>query len=401
MLPNNFNSKISPDSLLIDVPLSSVTAYYLRKLLQQNFDRLYLPTGSPIKSLADLLTASETTEIVRHLPWLSTEPQAGLTASSPQLQATVRQLEQLAMQHQTLNSQGARHQKSLKETETEIFRLLGLQLQESNPQTCILIVDDTPDVLRFLSTALTQQGYEVCSAIDGAIALNHAYNIQPDLILLDIMMSGIDGYEVCERLKADPLTQNIPVIFISAIGDGLDKVKAFGLGATDYITKPFQMEEVFVRIEHQLNLRDLQKRLEAQNARLQAEIRQRQQTEEQYRSLVEDAVIGIFRSTPDGQFTQVNTALVEILGYDSPSDLISGISNIAEYLYVQPQRRSQFISYLNQFNQVRDFESEVYRKDGTIIWIAEDARSIKDSNGNILHYEGMVKDITRRRQTNF
>jgi signal transduction histidine kinase len=132
----------------------------------------------------------------------------------------------------------------------------------------ILIVDDTSDNLRFLSTTLTKEGYEVLTAINGSVALIGARTALPDLILLDIKMPGIDGYEVCQKLKADAQTQEIPVIFLSVLDEALDKVKAFAVGAVDYITKPFQVEEVLARVKNQLALRSLQKKLTEQNSQL-------------------------------------------------------------------------------------------------------------------------------------
>ena len=118
----------------------------------------------------------------------------------------------------------------------------------------ILVVDDLADNLRILSNTLNQQGYKVRCAKDGATALKVARKFIPDLILLDIKMPDMDGYTVCRHLKANSATQNIPVIFLSALDDVLDKVKAFEVGAVDYITKPFQVEEVLIRAKNQLNL---------------------------------------------------------------------------------------------------------------------------------------------------
>lgn len=132
----------------------------------------------------------------------------------------------------------------------------------------ILIVDDTPDNLRFLSTTLTKEGYEVLTAINGSVALIGARAALPDLVLLDVKMPGIDGYEVCQKLKADAETQDIPIIFLSVLDEALDKVKAFTVGAVDYITKPFQVEEVLARVKNQLALRSLQKKLTEQNSQL-------------------------------------------------------------------------------------------------------------------------------------
>ena len=118
----------------------------------------------------------------------------------------------------------------------------------------ILIVDDTPANLNVLSAILGKRGYRVRPAINGALALKAAQKAAPDLILLDVQMPGLDGYEVCRQLKADAQTRAIPVIFISALDDVLDKVEAFQVGGVDYITKPFQIEEVLARVENQLAL---------------------------------------------------------------------------------------------------------------------------------------------------
>jgi PleD family two-component response regulator len=125
----------------------------------------------------------------------------------------------------------------------------------------ILIVDDTPDNLRLLSTILAEKGYEVGKALNGQIALMSVHASPPDLILLDINMPQMNGYEVCEHLKADDQTREIPVIFISALDDVFDKVTAFQVGGVDYITKPFHREEVLARVQTHLNIRALQNAL--------------------------------------------------------------------------------------------------------------------------------------------
>lgn len=132
----------------------------------------------------------------------------------------------------------------------------------------ILIVDDTPDNLRLLSAMLTKQGFEVRKALTGQAAITSALADAPNLILLDIKMPTMNGYEVCQQLKANPCTEQIPVIFISALDDVIDKVKAFAAGGVDYVTKPFQEAEVLARINNQLNLQRLQKQLIEQNHEL-------------------------------------------------------------------------------------------------------------------------------------
>ena len=136
----------------------------------------------------------------------------------------------------------------------------------------LLIVDDQPANLRLLAAMLVDQGYKVRSAISGKLALTATRAAAPDMILLDINMPEMNGYEVCEQLKADEDTRDIPVIFISALDEVQDKVKAFTIGGVDYITKPFQVEEVLARVETHLALRRLQKRLQDANKKFEQEL---------------------------------------------------------------------------------------------------------------------------------
>ena len=134
----------------------------------------------------------------------------------------------------------------------------------------ILIVDDTPANLRLLSQMLAQHGYKVRAVSSGVRALAAVQANPPDLILLDIMMPEMSGYEVCERLKMGDQTRDVPIIFISALSTAKDKVEAFGAGGVDYVTKPFQAEEVLARVEAHLTLRNLQKILQQEVAELDA-----------------------------------------------------------------------------------------------------------------------------------
>jgi len=126
----------------------------------------------------------------------------------------------------------------------------------------ILIVDDTPDNLRLLSEMLSKRGYSVRSAISGSAAFMAVNTKLPDLILLDINMPNLNGYEVCKQLKANEATRDIPVLFLSAFNEAIDKVKAFEVGGLDYITKPFQVEEVLARVDTHLTLSRTQKELQ-------------------------------------------------------------------------------------------------------------------------------------------
>ncbi len=163
------------------------------------------------------------------------------------------------------------------------------------PSTNILVVDDTPDNLRLLAKILEAQSYTVRKALNGRMALQGAHRDPPDLILLDISMPEMNGYEVCQELKRSRVTAGIPVIFISALDQVSDKVRAFELGGQDYITKPFQELEVLARIRNQLliqqqkrQLQTQQKQLIEQNQQLAQEIQERQQAELQVRQLNAD-----------------------------------------------------------------------------------------------------------------
>ncbi|OLP17643.1 hypothetical protein BST81_15070 [Leptolyngbya sp. 'hensonii'] len=150
----------------------------------------------------------------------------------------------------------------------------------------------------------------------------------------------------------------------------------------------------------------IEAQLHAANQKLQAEIVEKVQTqtalkqaEEKYRSIFENAIEGIYQVTLQGNYLNANPALAELYGYDSPAALIAQLTDIGRQLYVEPHRRDELMAYLKRFNAVSDFESQVYRKDGSMIWISENVRAIRDAEDTLLHYEGSVQDITARKIT--
>ncbi len=154
-------------------------------------------------------------------------------------------------------------------------------LKKNDCKADILVVDDTPANLRLLSNIMTEKGYNVRQAINGKMALTAVQAIQPDLILLDINMPEMNGYEVCECLKRDEKTRAIPIIFLSALEDTSDKIKAFKIGGVDYITKPFNFEEIIIRIQHQLTIQSLQNKLQHQNNQLKTALSELKTTQAQ------------------------------------------------------------------------------------------------------------------------
>jgi len=516
----------------------------------------------------------------------------------------------------------------------------------------ILVVDDTLTNLLLLERILAREGYATRCLPSGELAIAEVEMYCPDLVLLDVQMPNMNGYEVCQHLKTMEGIKDVPIIFLSALDSPMDKVKAFELGAADYITKPFQAQEVLARIQHQLKIRQLQRQLEEQNTRLQQEIQDRtiaaralalsetkfatafrstphaiaitrledgchidvndsflefsgyerheiigrtslelnmwenssdrytfieslqtqgyvrnqeidlrlhtgeigvgiisaepiningeeciisvlsdisdrraaeeklrkseakfrsllenvadalfvhdldgniievnqracqnlgytheellgltifdieggkspeqlkaawqgmrlgspitidgvnrhkdgytfpiearvgvfeldgklsviglirdvsarvaaeealKNTEEKYRSIFENAVEGIYQTTHNGEYLSANPALAHIYGYDSPEDLMFNIDDITTELYVDPCRRQDFVDLINLCGTISGFESQVYCQDGSIIWISENARAVRDLQGRLLYYEGLVENITTRK----
>ena len=178
-----------------------------------------------------------------------------------------------------------------------------MSLTSAAQPATILIVDDETANLATLSAYLEAAGFEVLAAQDGASGLSIVERARPDLILLDVLMPGLDGFETCRHLKAADRIQDIPVIFMTALTETADKVTGFEVGGVDYVTKPFQVEELLARVKTHLALRQLQqqleaqkRQLEAQNVQLQQEIAERQRAEAEREQLIgqlQDALANI------------------------------------------------------------------------------------------------------------
>jgi len=279
--------------------------------------------------------------------------------------------------------------------------------QTDTPKARILIVDDTLYNLHLLTAILSLRGYIVIPVSESGAALSSAQTTQPDLILLDILMPGIDGYEVCKQLKADEITHDIPVIFLSALNETLDKVKAFAVGGIDYITKPFQADEVLVRVETHLTLRQLQKHLQQKNDQLQKEIAERQRVEKalqrsntRYHNLAANipAMIHQYVLYPDGtqKMLYVSQACRKIYGLE-PEAIVADISLINNTIY--PDDSKGFEESLALAAEQLAPWHYVWRivVSGKIKWVQGDSTPEKQADGS-LFWDGQLMDITELKQ---
>ncbi len=294
------------------------------------------------------------------------------------------------------------------------FRHLLQKRPAGKPAATILIVDDDPQNFHFLRKNL-ESGYQLFFATTGERALEIASCANPpDVILLDIMMPGMDGYETLSKLQADPATRDIPVIFITARNQAVDEARSLSLGAADFIVKPFHMPVVKARIKAVLHMKDemenrigmtksladlndsLEKQVLEKTVALQRAHKELQASEERYRNIYETAIEGIYQSTPDGRLLNASPSLARILGYTSSGELLSSIADISKQIYLNPDDRDTLKQLLKDKGETIGFETRLKKKNGDVIWVMISVRVVPQDPE---YYQGAVIDITERKQT--
>ena len=236
----------------------------------------------------------------------------------------------------------------------------------------ILIVDDQTNNLKILISILENHGYKVRPALSGELALKAVRNSVPDIILLDILMPGMDGFEVCKQLKADEKTSRIPVIFISGLEDITHKMKAFAVGGVDYISKPFYEEEVLARTETHLKLRRLELSLFENNRRLQKEISERKEmeiilreSEKKFRSLFHTSLHAIALSEKGtGKLIDVNDKFCELSGYDKKELIGKTTTELGSY---SQNDRNRFLNEFTNEGRIHGLEMDFILRNGSIL----------------------------------
>ena len=250
----------------------------------------------------------------------------------------------------------------------------------------ILIVDDEIPNLQLLTELLGREGYLVRPANKPKLAIDSAIKRPPKLILLDVKMPGIDGYEVCKRLKQDERTRDIPILFVSALQDLEDRIKGFKVGGVDFVSKPFQEDELLARVRTHMELRNMQLSLETLVSERTGQL---SESEAKYRSLVDNSIVGVFTSTLDGQFLFINDAIAQMFDFDSCEEMIEKGSI---ELWKDLKDRERFLGEIQKHGQMTNFEIQTLTNAGQEKTVLFSAKLAKDN------ITGMVMDITERKQ---
>ena len=258
----------------------------------------------------------------------------------------------------------------------------------------ILVVDDEVPNLKLMTQLLAPEGYRVRPAKRPQLAIDSALAKPPALILLDVRMPEMDGFEVCRRLKQDERTRDIPIIFVSALRDVKDKVRGLEAGGVDFISKPYQEREVLARVRTHIELRSMQLNLEEMVASRTAQVIEQQ---ERFRATFEQAAIGMAHVSPEGKFLRINQKFCDIVGYSREEMLKLSFQEIthaddleSDLKYVQQVLSREIENY--------SLEKRYYRKDGSIVWITLTVSLMFDDKGAPDYFIGAVQDISERKQ---
>lgn len=281
-------------------------------------------------------------------------------------------------------------QKLTQAAQSEITPISGQIFTEEHAD--LLIVDDEIENLRLMTEILRNTGYKVRGVNSGEMALQAVAKQPPDLILTDIIMPGMDGFELCAALRTRPKSRDIPLIFLTQLSDVENIERAFNAGAVDYIIKPIKSEEMLARVNTHLRLRRMQLGLEQMVAEQAAEL---VASEERYRGIFEAMEEGYLLTDLDGTIRRINPATLRLLNYTEVRELIG--KDIATLLYADPDVREEFKRCLVQDGKISGFVTRFKRGDGTVIFVDINAHLIHDSEWAEVAIEGTFRDITDRK----
>jgi len=285
----------------------------------------------------------------------------------------------------------------------------------------ILVVDDQPQNIELLEAYLVQQGYETVTATNGEEALVKLFENPIDLILLDVMMPGIDGFEVTRRVRQDDIHRLLPIILLSSLREKEDRVKGIEAGCDDFISKPIDKMELLARVrsllkvkayndlmsnyreelEHEINRRTGELKHVLKD--LQQEIIERKQAAEALRESAEKyqrffmtSRDCVFITSKDGDWIDMNDAAVELFGYSSREELMR--MNIRN-LYANPEERTRHGNIIAELGYCKEFPVDLHRKDGMVINTLITSVALYDTEKNVIGFQGTIRDITKRKQS--
>src|SRR6266850_7951858 len=250
----------------------------------------------------------------------------------------------------------------------------------------VLLIEHDPGFARHVGDMLGQArdlSAEMRSTADLRGGLSALTGDRFDVVLMDLSVPDGAGLGNVSLIKAE--APQLPIIVAGEANDETVALEAVHAGAHDYLVK------------NQLNPGWLERSIRYAIERHRMD-RVLLAAEEKYHSVFDHLVEGIFQTTPEGRYLMANAALARIYGYATPEELIEGLTNIGTGLYVQEGRRNEFIRLMQEHDTISGFESQIYRKDQTVIWISENCRAVRDAKGRLLYYEGTVEDITQRQQ---
>jgi two-component system NtrC family sensor kinase len=264
----------------------------------------------------------------------------------------------------------------------------------------ILVVDDDEMNRDLFSLILEKNNFDVDTAQSGEIALEKAGVSLPDLVLLDIEMDGMNGFEVCRRLKEETKTCDIPVIFISGVLEASKKLKAFDVGGVDFVSKPFQSREVLARIHTHLKIVKLQTNLKQKTKDLNRQIQaikaletKSREAEKKTKAMIEFLPIGIGITTFDGKILSANSQILKIFGFSSFEEMSQHSMGT---LYHEKKDRDRFLAKIKK-GRMDNFEAPFKRADGQVIWCSVSSVTQKDAE-NQTFFLNSIQDITERKK---
>jgi two-component system cell cycle sensor histidine kinase/response regulator CckA len=274
--------------------------------------------------------------------------------------------------------------------------------EDAGPRPRILIVDDERHNRQLLEVMLSTEGFLLDTACSGEEALGLVAKQPPDLILLDIMMPGMDGYEVARRIKANPLTRSIPVVMITALDDRKAMLLGLSAGAEDFLAKPVDRTELSMRVRNLLRLKTLGDSQERYSKMLETEVGRRSvdlvESERLYRSTFDGAPVGIVHVGLDGRWLRVNQRLCDLLGYAAEElQTVSGNEAALFSEAVVGEVESYRRMAEGTLDRYRIDEKQYKRSDGTLVWARVNVSVHRDSEGNAAHFIKVIEDITERR----